>query len=76
VDVIPFTYLKEKMNRNFDFHDDVPKNNKFREKKRNKKFVSEESYDKHKLNNQFKKKKKELEEEETWQNWDKNDEIY
>jgi hypothetical protein len=64
------------MNRNFDFRDESPKNNKFREKKRNKKFVSEEAYDQHKLNKQFKKKKKELEEEETWENWDKNDEIY
>ena len=64
------------MNRNFDFRDEPPKNNKFIEKKRNKKFVSEEAYDQHKLNKQFKQKKKELEEEDTWENWDKNDEIY
>ena len=64
------------MNRNFDFHDDSTKNNNFREKKRNKKFVSEEAYDQHKLNKQFKQKKKELEEEDTWENWNKNDEIH
>ena len=45
-------------------------------KKRNKKFVSEEAYDQHKLNKQFKQKKKELEEEDTWENWNKNDEIH
>lgn len=64
------------MNRNFDFREDAPKNNKFRDKKRNKKFISEEAYDQNKLNKQFKKKKKELEEEDSWENWDKNDEIY
>lgn len=64
------------MTRNFDFRDDVPKNNRFRDKKRNKKFISEEAYDQHKLNKRFKQKKKELEEEDNWENWDKNDEIY
>jgi hypothetical protein len=64
------------MSRDFDFRDGQPKNNRFKDKKRNKKFISEETYDKNKLSKQFKKKKKDLEEEESWDNWDDKNEIY
>ena len=59
------------MNNNFDFpeNDPIPQDRIKKNKARTKKFISEEIHDQHKLNNQFKKKKKRLQEEESWEDW-------
>jgi hypothetical protein len=50
--------------------------NRFEEKKKDKKKISQEIQDKNKIQKIFKQKKNQIKAEEIWQDWEENDEIH
>lgn len=60
------------MNKDFDFSN--KKNDHFIHKKKNKKFISEETHDQNKIKKNFKNKKNQIKADELWEDWE--NEIY
>lgn len=63
------------MKKDPDFFD-KKKTNRFEDKKKHKKFISQELQDQNRLKKVFKQKKSQIKAEEIWQDWEESDEIY
>lgn len=63
------------MNKDSDFFD-KKRTSRSEDKKKTKKFISEETQDQNKLKKVYKQKRDQIRAEELWEDWENNNEIY